>query len=152
MSGELTPKAQEALNEIQLMQGEEVLYAVQADGYFLGANPLLKFIASFQAFMTKLTGGHIRVFLVLTNMRVILIESQAAMFGCNRARSVETISSASINAAGSAKGTAMCFFHARSIHIQGDKSVTLVVKKLRDEDLRAFVTHMSQLIIANSAG
>jgi hypothetical protein len=151
MAGELTPKAQEALNEIQLMQGEEVVYAVQADGFFLGANPIVKLIATWQALITKLTGGHIRVFLILTNMRLIMIESQAAMCGCNRNRGVNVISTRDLTEAGSAKATAMCFIHTRVVHVQSHtQTYTLAVKKLRDEDLRAFVTNMSQLIIANS--
>ncbi len=151
MADEITPKAQEALNEVQLMQGEEVSYAVQADGFAMGAHPLLKLIATFQRFVTTLTGGHIRIFLVLTNMRLILIESRSIWFGCTRVRGVETVSTRSINAAGSGKGTALCCFHNRAIHVQaGIKTYTFVVKKLRDEDLRAFVTNMSQLIIANT--
>lgn len=151
MAGELTPKAQEALNEIQLMQGEEVVYAVQADGFFLGSNPILKLIATWQAFVTKITGGHIRVFLILTNMRLLMIESQAAMCGCNKLRAVKVLSTSDIVEAGSGKATAMCFVHTRSINVETlSQNYILAVKKLRDDDLRAFVTNMSQLIIANS--
>ncbi len=151
MAGELTPKAHEALNEVQLMQGEEVIYAVQADGFFLGSNPILKLIGVWQAFVTKVTGGHIRVFLILTNMRLIMIESRAVMCGCAKVRAVNIISTADIVEAGSAKATALCFIHTRSLHVESHtEDYTLAVKKLRDEDLRAFVTNMSQLIIANS--
>ncbi len=151
MPGELSPKAQEALNDIQLMQGEEVVYAVQADGFFLGSNPILKMIGAWQAFVTKITGGHIRVYLILTNLRLLMIESQSAMCGCNKLRSTKVLSTADIVEAGSGKATALCFIHTRYLQIETLSQVhILAVKKLRDEDLRAFVTNMSQLIIANS--
>lgn len=35
----LTPKMQEALSHVQMFPGEEIQYAVQADGFFLGTNP-----------------------------------------------------------------------------------------------------------------
>lgn len=152
MAGELTPKAQEALANVDLMQGEEVLYSLQADGYFLGSLPIQKLIATFQAFMAKLTGGHIRVFLVLTNMRVLLLESQAVWCGCTKVKGYHTISSKSIVEAGSGKETRMCFVHTRVCHIESHtQRYTLAIKKLNDDDLRAFLTHMSQLIIENGA-
>lgn len=151
MSAQLSPKAQEALSEVQLMQGEEIQYSIQADGFFLGSLPIQKLIATFQAFMAKITGGHIRIFLVLTNMRVLLIESQAVWCGCTKIRGVHTISSKSVVEAGAAKETRICFVHTRTVHIESfTQRYTLAIKKLKDEDLRAFTTHMSQLIIANN--
>lgn len=151
MAGELTPKAQEALNEVQLMQGEEIHHCVQADGFFLGSLPIQKLIATFQAFVAKITGGHIRVFLIITNMRVLLIQSKAVMCGATRARTISTIASSAILEAGSSKDTQMFCVHTRVIHIESlTQKYTLAVKSLKDDDVRAFVTHMSQLIIANS--
>ena len=151
MAGELTAKAQEALNDIQLMQGEEIQYSVQADGFFLGTLPIQKMIASFQSMITKLTGGHIRVFLVMTNMRLIMIESRAQWCGCTKVRAIKTISSRDILECGSGKETRLCFVHTRVLTVESrSHAYTLVVKKLNDDDVRAFVTAMSGLIISNS--
>ena len=151
MTTQLTPKAQEALANVQLMQGEEVTYCIQADGFFLGSMPIQKLIATLQASIAKFTGGHIRVFLVLTNMRVLLLQSQAQWCGCTKIQGVQTISSRSVIEAGASKETRLCFVHTRVVHIESKtQRYTLAIKKLRDEDLRAFSTHMSQLIIANS--
>lgn len=151
MAGELTPKAQEALADVVLMQGEEIQYCIQADGFFLGSLPIQKLIATFQATIAKLTGGHIRVFLVLTNMRVLLIQSQAQWCGCTKVKGINTVASSAVIEAGSAKETRLCFIHTRVVHIETKSArYTLAVKKLKDADIQAFVTHMSQLIIANS--
>lgn len=41
--------------------------------------------------------------------------------------------------------------HSRVVHLETLSSrYTLVVKSLKDPDLQAFVTHVSQLIIANA--
>ncbi|MCB9529346.1 MAG: hypothetical protein R3F65_29215 [bacterium] len=152
MAGELTPKAQEALQEVVLMQGEEIQYCIQADGFFLGSLPIQKLIANFQAFMAKVTGGHIRVFLVLTNMRVLLIQSAAQWCGCTKIKAINTVASNAVIEAGSSKETRLCFVHTRVVHIETrSQRYTLAIKKLKDADLQAFVTHMSQLIIANSS-
>lgn len=151
MAGELTPKAQEALSEVVLMQGEEIQYCIQADGFYLGSLPIQKLIANFQAFIAKITGGHIRVFLVLTNMRVLLIQTRALWCGCTKVKGINTVASSAVIEAGSGKETHLCCVHTRGVHIETRSArYTLAIKKLKDADLQAFVTHMSQLIIANS--
>ncbi|MBN2722587.1 MAG: hypothetical protein JXR95_00790 [Deltaproteobacteria bacterium] len=152
MTLQLSPKIQEAINNVQLLQGEQIDYAIQADGFFLGTNPAAKAIAKIQAFMTKLTGGHIRIFLVLTNKRVILVESTAKMCGCTATKNVHTIGIKSIVEAGSAKETQMCCFHTRMIHIESfTQKYSMVVKQFSDQELREFISRMSMLILMNPA-
>ncbi|MGM0598092.1 MAG: hypothetical protein ACQES9_13745 [Myxococcota bacterium] len=150
MPVQLTPKIQKALDNVQLMQGEEIDYAIQADGFFLGTNPIAKFVAKIQAFFTKLTGGHIRIFLVLTNKRIILIESTAKMCGCTATKNVHTIGIKSIVEAGSNKETQACCIHTRMIHIESfTEKYSMVVKKFSDLEMKEFITRMSMLILRN---
>ena len=151
MAAQPDPKLTEALSNVQLMQGETVGKVWEADGFFVGTNPLAKMVAAFQSFMVKITGGHIRIHLVLTNMRVLLIESRKVWCGCQATKTTNTISSASIKEAGTGKESQWFCFHSREIHIQSmTQRHTMVAKKFTDEDLKDFLTHLSLLIINNT--
>lgn len=146
----MTPKTQEALSHVQLFPGEEIQYALEADGFFLGNNPAAKMMAKIQAFFTKLTGGHIRIFLILTNQRVLLIESTATCCGFTASRIVHTISTKSIVEAATIRETTWCCFHARMVALESlTQKYLLVAKKMSDQELMEFITRMSMLIIQN---
>ncbi len=148
----LTPKTQEALSHVQLFPGEEIQYAVQADGFFLGTNPMAKLMAKLSSFFTKITGGHIRMFLVLTNQRVLLIESTAACCGFTASRIVHTISTKAIVEASTARATTWCCFHTRMVSIESlTQKYLLVAKGMSDQELMEFITRMSVLIVQNAA-
>ena len=151
MSVALNSAAQKALSEVELLPNETIQQVFQADGFFLGANPIAKVIASINSFFTTLTGGHIRIFLVLTDMRVLMVQSSAIWFGCTRVKKATVIALSGVKEAGIAKETQLCCFHARLIHIQSMTELyTMVVKKFRDEELRDFLRSLSSLIINNS--
>lgn len=146
----MTPKTQEALNNVQLLQGEEIQYSVQADGFFLGTNPIAKMLAKINAFFTKITGGHIRMFLVLTNQRVLLIESTAQFCGFKSTRIVHTIATKSIVEAGTTRETVWCCLHTRMIQVESlTQKYVLVAKTMSDQELMEFITRMSLLIVRN---
>jgi hypothetical protein len=137
--------------EVELLPGETVNHVFQGDGFFLGVNPIAKMIAVFQRFITKITGGHIRVFLLLTNVRVLMIQSTAQFCGLNSSRGATAIASSSIKEAGVARVTMYCCIHTRTVHIQSlTQNYTLVVKKFTDPDLQNFLKHLSDHIIANT--
>jgi len=143
----MTQKTQEALNNVQLLQGEEIQYAVQADGFFVGTSPLEKMMAKIQAFFTKILGGHIRMFLVLTNQRVLLIESTAKCCGFSA-----SIATKSIVEAGTVRETTWCCFHTRMIQIESlTQKYVMVAKTMTDPELMEFITRMSLLIVRNPA-
>jgi hypothetical protein len=146
-----TTRLSEALNQIDLLAGEQVAYTLQADGFFIGTNPMLKLFAAIQAFFVTLTGGHIRIFLVVTNQRVILLRSIQMMCGMSRLRSVNTVALAGIKEVGSAKATQACCIHTRVVHLESlTESYSLVVKKVPDPEIRNFVTNMSAVIVAHT--
>jgi hypothetical protein len=72
------------LGEFDLLPGEQIVYTIQGDGFFLGANPAAKAIAAIQATLVRLTGGHVRIFVVVTNHRIVLVESRQAFCGVRR--------------------------------------------------------------------
>ena len=146
----LSNEANVALADITLLDGENIENVFEGDGFFLGANPLAKIVSELNAFLTKLTGGHVRVFLVVTNQRVILIDSKAAWFGCTSNKSAQTIAIPTVKEAGIAKQTSLCCFHARLIHIKARAAThTLVVKKFDDAQLDFFLKTLSDVIVRN---
>ena len=148
----MTPKTQEALNNVQLLQGEEIQYAVQADGFFVGTGAIEKLQAKISAFFTKITGGHIRMFLIITNNRVLLIESTAKCCGFQASRVVHTIASKSVVEAGTVRETTWCCIHTRMIQIESlTQKYVLVAKTMTDQELMEFITRMSLLITSNPA-
>lgn len=147
----LSAAAQKMLAEVELLPGEVLHYSIQGDGFFLGSNPLVKFAALVGAFFVALTGGHIRVFLFVTNLRVLLIESRQALCGFTRIRKISAISLASLAEAGSGKETQWCCVNTRVIHIESKtQRYTIVIKHLDDRALREFVQTMSSVMIANA--
>jgi hypothetical protein len=150
-SKQLTPAAQKMLAEVDLLPGEVLHYSIQGDGFFLGSSPIVKAAASISAFFVALTGGHIRVFLFVTNLRVLLLESRQALCGFTRIRKFSAISLASIAEAGSGKETQWCCINTRVIHIESKtQRYSIVIKHLDDRALREFVATMSSVMVSNT--
>ena len=149
----MTKALQQIMKEIDLLPGEQVQYTIQGDGYFLGANPMLKMIAVFQAAITKLTGGHIRVFIIATNQRVMMANSVSALCGFNRVKGVNAIALASVAECGWSKAPQMCCVHSRMVTLETKtQKHSLVIKKLKDDALRQFVANLSAVMVANVQG
>jgi hypothetical protein len=148
---ELTPQAQKAMAEVDLLAGETIERVFQADGFFLGTNPMAKAIAAINSFIVKITGGHVRLFLILTNRRVLMVTSNQVCCGYARGRTAMAIALSSIKEAGVARETQVCCFHTRLIHVQSlTQRHTLIVKKFSDQDLKEFLSYMSEKILANT--
>jgi len=148
---ELSQRAQQAMTDVELLQGEEVARVWEADGFFLGTHPLLKLMGKIQSMVVTLTGGHIRVFLVVTNMRVLLVQSTQMWCGCQKVRGANAISMTSVKEAGIGRETQMCCFHSRVIHIQTlTQRHTLIVKGFSDEDMKSFLAYMSWVLVSNA--
>lgn len=148
----LSAAAQKMLADVDLLPGEVVHYSIQGDGFFLGANPLVKIAAALQSALITLTGGHIRVFVFVTNRRILMLQSQAAFFGFRRIRSVQTIALAALAEAGSARDTQWCCIHTRTVTlVSKTQRYTLVIKHLNDRALREFVWNLSAVLVANTA-
>lgn len=145
------PRVQEALSTVDLLAGEQVMYAIQADGFFLGANPFLKMMATIQAFLVTLTGGHVRIFLVVTNQRLLVIKSTQIWCGLSRVRAVNTIALAGVKEVGSSKETHLCCVHTRTVQVQSlTQLYNVVIKKMGDAEIRHFVTNLSAVIVAHT--
>jgi hypothetical protein len=145
------PRLQEALSQVDMLQGEQIYYTLQADGFFIGANPLLKMMAAITAFLVAITGGHIRIFLVVTNQRLLVLKSTQVWCGCGRAKAVHTIALAGVKEVGSAKETQLCFVHTRTVQVQSlTQRFNVVVKKLGDQEIRQFVTNLSAVLVAHT--
>ncbi|MGB1013758.1 MAG: hypothetical protein ACPG4T_06470, partial [Nannocystaceae bacterium] len=63
----LTPAQQKLMQMVDLLPGEVPAYTIQGDGFFMGSSPIEKAAAAMAATLVKLTGGFIRVFVVITN-------------------------------------------------------------------------------------
>jgi hypothetical protein len=144
-------RVQEALTLVDLLAGEQVAFTLQADGFFLGAHPLLKMIAWFQSFFVTLTGGHIRIFLIVTNQRVLVVRQNSIWCGTSRGRGVLTVALSGIKEVGSGRQTHMCCIHTRTVQMQSMTQLfNLVVKRQTDAEIRTFVANLSAVIVAHS--
>jgi len=141
---------QKIMQELDLLPGEAIQYSIQADGFFLGANPIAKLVGTMTAFLTTITGGHIRVFVFVTNSRIIVAKSESRMCGFTRSKSINAIALASLAEAGWAKQTQWCCINTRTVHMESKtERTTLVIKKLGDDALRGFVSNLSAVMVAN---
>ena len=146
----LSTVAQKMISEVDLLNGETIHYTIQGDGFFFGSNPMAKAAASMQAAIVRMTGGHIRILVVITNLRVLLLQSEQAFCGVRRLRGINAIALGSILEAGSGKETQACCIHTRTVHLQSKtQRYTLVIKKLGDAELREFVRNLSEIIVTN---
>ena len=146
----LGPKGIQLLQDVELLPSETIQYAIMADGYFLGSHPIAKLIATVQAFITTVTGGHIRIFLMVTNQRILMLQSKQQFCGWTRVKGVNAIALGSLAEAGSGKETQFCFVHSRMVHIETKtQKHQLVIKKLGDAELRRFVAELSAVLVSN---
>jgi hypothetical protein len=149
----MTKAAQKIIQDIDFLPGEAIQYSIQADGYFLGANPLQKLMGTLSAFLVTITGGHIRVFVFVTNQRIVIATSEAKMCGCSRNKAVKAVALAALAEAGWAKETQYCCINTRQVHLETKtERQTLVIKKLKDDALRGFVSQLSAVMVANASG
>lgn len=146
----LGPKGQKLLEDITLLPSESIQYVAAADGYFLGSMPIQKLIAMVMAFVTTITGGYLRIFLVVTNQRLLLINATQLWCGWMRRRAINVVALASIAECGSSRETQACCINSRFVSIETKtQKHQLVVKKFRDADLKEFVAQLSAVIVAN---
>jgi len=150
-AGGLGPKGQQMLSQqVNLLPGEQIEYAIEADGYFIGANPLLKMIAKIQAFMVTITGGHIRVYLIVTNKRLLLMQSNQVWCGWIKKKNVKALALASLVEAGMSKESQACCIHTRLVEMETlTQKHALIVKKVNDEQLKQFVAELSEVLVEN---
>ena len=146
------PKLAEALSTVDLLQGEQVYFTLQGDGYFMGASPLAKAMSALTAFLVTVTGGHIRIYLVITNQRLLVLMSRAAFCGWQRAKVVQSFAIASIKEVASVKETQACCIHTRLVQVHTiTERKNLVIKRLGDDDIRRFLTNVSGVLVAHSS-
>ena len=151
MSMQLSPNAQKAMVHVDLLENEEVQHCFQADGLFVGTTPLAKLIGIINSFMATLTGGHIRMFLVVTNIRLILVSSQQVWCGCPASKASNVVALADVMEAGLSKESKLCCVHTRLIHVETKtQKHTFVVKSFNDDDLKNYLSVMSNLIVHNN--
>jgi len=146
------PRLADALSTVDLLPGEQPYFSLQADGFFVGVSPIAKMFASIMAFMVTITGGHIRIFMVVTNQRLLMLQSTAQWCGLNSTKVVKSFALASVKEVASVKATAMCCIHTRLVQVHSmTERHNLVIKKLGDQQIRQFVTQLSGVIVTNSA-
>jgi len=104
-----------------------------------------------QASLVTLTGGHVRIFVVVTNHRIVLVESRQACCGFRRLEGVQAIALASLAECGWGRETQWCCIHSRAVHLESKtQRYTLVIKKLGDQALREFVANLSAVLVSNT--
>ncbi len=147
----LDVKAQKSMAELQLLPDEQILRIWEGDGFFLGSNPIAKLMAQLVRLGVFLTCGHLRVYVVFTNMRIIVASSTAAYCGAAGNRTIKTLALSSLLEATVARSTSCCCFHARTIHFQTrTEEFGVAVKKFKDEDLRDFLDFLGRVMVNNS--
>lgn len=133
------------------LRGETPLHTLHADGLYLGPLPMQKLASLLLGFLIKLMGGHIKISLVVTEQRVLLLQSLQAFCGLNRTKMVQSLALASITESGWAKTSTYCCIHSRAMAMKTKTQThALVVKKLSDAQLRDFSNQLSAVVIANA--
>jgi hypothetical protein len=146
----LTPAGKLAI-EPTLLPGETIQQTLTADGLYLGSHPFLKVMAAISGFMITITGGHIRINLVVTTHRVLVLQSVAMACGINKMKVVNAVSLQNITETGWAKETQMCCINSRMVTVQTKtQKHALVIKKIADGPLRTFMTQLSAVTVANA--
>ncbi len=81
-----------------------------------------------------------------------MVGSTQVFCGWARTRTIKAIALAGLKEVGSSKDTQVCCCHSRAIMIQSmTQSINVIVKKLSDHEVRAFVTNLSGVIVAHTA-
>jgi hypothetical protein len=148
----------DALNQVELLPGEQVVHAVQGDMAYYGTNNLIRtFITQiawymkFQNIFIKITGGHMRVFFVVTNQRVLLIQSQSVFCGIMSAQNVHSISLATLSSVAASKATMYCCLTGRVLHIATkSEGYSVVIKSLSDTEIKTLMSNLGAIVVSNT--
>nr|MDA3863133.1 hypothetical protein [Deltaproteobacteria bacterium] len=139
------------LDSIELLQGENIIASLEGDGFFLGTNPLLKLFAKFTSFMVTLTGGHIRIMLVLTNKRIFIVQKSQAWCGCTASKNIRLVALKALVEAGAAKDTQVCCFHSNLVTLETrTENFAMILKNNDDQLLKQFINQMALQIQQNN--
>ena len=132
------------------LRGETPLHVLHADGLYLGPTPVAKLIAALVGFMIRITGGHIKISLVVTAQRVLMLTSTQAYCGWTKSKLVQSLALGSIQETGWAQTNTYWCLKTRALSIK-TKTQThgIVVKKLSDAQLRDFANQVSAVVVAN---
>ncbi len=146
------PHVQDALTQVDMLAGETVMYSLVADGFFLGVSPLAKLIGSMTAFTTALFCGHNRVFLVVTNQRILVLRSFKNNFlGTAIVKGVLSVALAGLKEVGNTKSSMCWCFHTRTVQLQTvTQAFNLVIKQMGDAEIRSFITNVAAVSVAQS--
>jgi len=139
--------------EPDLLPGEQALFSLEADGLYLGPTPAQKVMSAIISFFILVTGGHIRISLVATDRRVLMLQSVQAFCGWQRTKMVQSLALQNVSECGWSKVTAWCCVHSRSMALKTKTQThALMVKKISDRQLRDFVSNLSSVVVANVQG
>lgn len=135
----------------QLLANETLDYFLEGDGFFLGTDIVSKIMAKWQSFVTMITGGHIKIGFILTNLRLVIVESRAACCGFTANRVVHTIALKSIAEAKTLLETQCCCIKTKLVSIESRSfKYNFAVKRFDELQLQDFITRMSLLIQRNA--
>ncbi|GEM_PF-3328177 len=149
----LNEKARKAMAEVQLLPGETILRIWEGEGFFLGVSPMAKAISKLMRFMAFITCGHIRVYMLVTNMRIVIAESNYQNCGAVGYRAIKTVALGSLLEASIRRDTQCCCLHTRFLQFQTKtEDFTVVVKKLKDEDLKDYLDFLGRVMVNNAQG
>ncbi len=146
----MNPSVKLAIDPVMLA-GESIQHTLEADGVYIGTSPMAKLLSVFVEWTVRITGGHIRINLVVTDRRVLVLQSFKLLCGSTQVKMVHSVALANVTETGWAKGTEACCINTRVINVQTKtQRHVFVVRKLGDAALRGFMTQVSAVTIANA--
>ena len=149
-SDQLTPRQKDTLAAVELLPGENLLHVWEGDGFYLGNNPIAMMLSFLIRVIWTLMGGHVRLYLVLTNQRMLFARSVKLWCGWTSFNVHHTFSANSIKNAGIRKDTAMCCLHSRVVEVSSHTATHgAVVRGMNDSEMKAFLNTMSEFIRTN---
>ena len=141
---QLDKKQEQAMANVALLPGETITNIWEADGVILEAIPGAKLAAMIQRFILMITGGYIRVYLVLTNQRLIVVQATRDSCGLGSARVADTLAASAIHTVGIGKQSWLFCCHSRLVRLHSKKTpLTLIMRRFKDEDARSFMNQMA---------
>lgn len=135
-----------------MLPGETIQHSLEADGLFLGPQLIAKLMSVIIDWTVRVMGGYIRISIVVTDRRVLVLQSVKMLCGVTQMKVVHSVALASVVETGWIKGTELCCINTRAVHLQTKtQRHTFVVRKLSDAAMRDFITQMSAVNVANVA-
>jgi hypothetical protein len=138
------------LKEIILMDGEQITFNIEGDAYNDSPNPIAKLFGKITKLLGKFIGMSKRVYIVKTNMRMLMVEKAVMFWVIPTDTVVSTLSYSAIDTLGYAQVKAWLVFSSQYFQLALRNGINYRIKYAGSvNELSSVINEMNKSLFGN---